>query len=121
MPKKLTATVGFVISCICSHTALAQSANLSRGPYMNLATQTGVIIRWRTDIPTDSKVSYGTSSGNLTSATTDASITTEHIIRVAGLAPNTQYFYSIGSTAQTLQGDANNYFKTLPNIGSKQK
>ncbi|TMI85332.1 MAG: hypothetical protein E6H08_22605 [Bacteroidetes bacterium] len=39
---------------------------LTRGPYMNMATQSGIIIRWRTDVATDSKVSYGTTAGSLT-------------------------------------------------------
>lgn len=101
--------------------ASLNTAILVRGPYMNLATQTGIIIRWRTDIPTDSRVIYGTVAGNLTDSVIDSELTTEHIVQLTGLTENTQYFYSIGSSAQTLQGDSANYFKTLPPVGSKQK
>jgi len=94
---------------------------LVRGPYMNLATQTGIIIRWRTDIATTSKVRYGTAAGNLTNGVSDTAKKTEHIIQLKNLTPNTLYYYSIGSTAQTFQGDENNYFKTLPATGSKEK
>ena len=94
---------------------------LTRGPYMNLATQSGIIIRWRTDIATDSKVSYGTIAGNLSQSVTDNTPTTDHIVQLNGLATNTKYFYSVGSTSATLQGDANNYFKTAPVSGSTQK
>ena len=97
------------------------TATLTRGPYMNLATQNSIIIRWRTDIATDSKVSFGDAPGNLTASATDPTIATEHIVKVNGLADNTKYYYSIGSSDQKLQGDANNYFKTLPASGSKQK
>src|SRR4051794_38246004 len=121
MLRKLTAAAEFVIFSLCTYNALAQSATLTRGPYMNLATQTGIFIRWRTDIATDSKVNYGTSASNLTNSVADASLTTEHIVQLTGLAANTQYFYSVGSATQTLQGDGNNYFKTFPNTGSKQK
>jgi hypothetical protein len=100
---------------------VAATAVLVRGPYMNLATQSSIIIRWRTDIATDSKVSYGTTVDNLANSVTNALLTTEHIVQLNGLTTNTQYFYSIGSTNQILQGDANNYFKTLPIVGSKQK
>src|SRR5215213_10148118 len=91
---------------------------LTRGPYLNLATQSGIIIRWRTDIATDSKVSYGTTAGNLPQSVTDNTPTTDHIVQLSGLATDTKYFYSVGSTSTTLQGDANNYFKTAPALGS---
>jgi hypothetical protein len=70
---------------------------------------------------TNSKVSYGTTAGNLTQSFTDNIATTEHIITLTGLAPNTLYYYSVGSTTSTLQGDASNYFKTLPPSGTPQK
>ena len=43
------------------------------------------------------------------------------MVTLTGLTTNTLYYYSIGSTTQTLQGDANNYFKTMPIAGSTQK
>ena len=97
------------------------TATLTRGPYMNTATQSNIIIRWRTDVATNSKVSFGTTAGSLTQSVTDNTSTTEHIVTVPGLSANTQYYYSIGSTTQTLQGDASNYFKTMPIVGSTQK
>ena len=97
------------------------SALLTRGPYMNSALQSGVTIRWRTDIASDSKVSFGASSGSLTQSVTDNTSTTEHIVTLTGLTQNTLYYYNIGSSTQLLQGDANNYFKTMPAVGSTQK
>ncbi len=97
------------------------AASLTRGPYMNMNLQNSVFIRWRTDVATNSKVNYGTTAGNLTQSFTDNTSTTEHIVTLTGLSINTLYYYSIGSTTQTLQGDANNYFKTMPVVGSAQK
>jgi len=99
----------------------SSTATLTRGPYLNSALQNGIVLRWRTDVPTNSKVSYGTSAGSLTQSVTDNTATTEHIISLTGLTANTLYFYNIGSTTQSLQGDASNYFKTLPVVGSTQK
>jgi hypothetical protein len=99
----------------------ATSATLTRGPYMNLATQSSIFIRWKTNVATNSKVNYGTTAGSLIQSVTDNTSTTDHIVKLTGLAVNTQYFYSIGSTTQTLQGDVNNYFKTAPATGSNQK
>ncbi|MEO6404370.1 MAG: metallophosphoesterase [Ferruginibacter sp.] len=97
------------------------TATLTRGPYLNSALQNGIVIRWRTDIATNSKINYGTIAGSLSQSITDNTSTTEHVVTLAGLTANTQYYYSIGSTTQTIQGDANNYFKTLPVAGSTQK
>lgn len=97
------------------------TATLTRGPYLNSASQTGIVIRWRTDVATNTKVSYGASAGSLTQTFTDNTATTEHIVTLTGLATNSLYYYNIGSTTQTLQGDANNYFRTIPVAGSTQK
>lgn len=96
-------------------------ATLTRGPYLNSALQNGIVIRWRTNTATNSKVNYGTGAGTLTQNVTDNTSTTEHIVTLTGLATNTLYYYSVGSTTQTLQGDAANYFKTMPAAGSTQK
>jgi LysM repeat protein len=95
--------------------------SLTRGPYMNMALQNSIVIRWRTDVATDSKITYGTSVGNLNQSFTDNTITTEHIVTLAGLNTNTLYYYSVGSSTQLMQGDANNYFKTMPVVGSTEK
>ena len=96
-------------------------ASLTRGPYMNSALQNSIVIRWRSDIPTNTKVSYGNAPGNLTQSYVDNTLTTEHIATLTGLAGNTLYYYNVGSTTQVLQGDASNYFKTMPTVGSTQK
>jgi len=96
-------------------------ASLTRGPYMNSALHNSIVIRWRTDIPTNTKVSYGDAPGNLTQSFVDNTSTTEHIVTLTGLTENTLYYYNIGSTTQIVQGDANNYFKTMPPVGSTQK
>ena len=108
--------ISFDLQLIGNNTAF-----ITRGPYMNSALQTGIIIRWKTDVATNSKVSYGTSAGSLTQSLTDNTNTTEHIVTLTGLTPNTLYYYNVGSTTQVLQGDANNYFKTMPPVGSTEK
>jgi hypothetical protein len=96
-------------------------AAVSRGPYMNVATQTGIIIRWRTNIPTDSRVRFGLTPQSFSDSVSDPVVTKEHIVQLNNLTPNTEYYYSVGSSTEVLQGDGNNYFKTLPVTGSTQK
>jgi methionine-rich copper-binding protein CopC len=100
---------------------VAGAASITRGPYLQLATANSVIVRWRTDVATNSKVSYGSSPTNLTASATDNTSVTDHIVQLTGLSANTVYYYSFGSTALTLQGDADNFFKTAPVIGSTSK
>jgi acid phosphatase type 7 len=96
----------------------APAASVTRGAYLQMGTANAMTIRWRTNIATDSRVQFGTVPGSLTGSQTDAALTTEHEIRLTGLAANTKYFYSIGSTAQVLAGnDANHFFVTSPTAG----
>jgi hypothetical protein len=96
-------------------------ATLTRGPYLQSGTPTSVVVRWRSNVATNTTVKYGLSAGSLTSTASNASSVTEHEIKLTGLSANTKYFYSIGSSTQTLQGDANNFFVTAPTVGTEKK
>ena len=41
-------------------TPLAEAQSVLRGPYLQSGTTDSGIVRWRTDVPTDSVVRYGT-------------------------------------------------------------
>lgn len=97
------------------------TAALSRGPYLQLGNQTSITIRWKTDAPTNSRVTYGTSFGTYTNTADDAALTTDHIVNITGLTADTKYYYTIGSSTQTLQAAANNYFLTLPPSNTTRK
>ena len=92
---------------------------VTREPYLQMNNATGVTIRWRTATPSDSVVHTGTIQGDLSSSTTNAAVTTDHLVRVEGLQPDTKYFYAVGSSAATLiGGDAGHYFRTAPEPGT---
>ncbi len=92
--------------------------DLLRGPYLQMATATGMTIRWRTNALDRSRVIYGTDSARLTSVKDDSALVTEHIVRLNALQPYTKYYYAIGSYRDTIQSGADNYFYTLPEAGS---
>jgi acid phosphatase type 7 len=94
------------------------AALLIKGPYLQSATSTSIIIRWRTDVPDIGVVKYGIDANNLKTFIKDSASATEHIIKLSGLKPATKYFYSIGGVSSTLQGNSDNYFQTLPVPGS---
>ncbi|MFH0795425.1 MAG: metallophosphoesterase family protein, partial [bacterium] len=91
---------------------------VTRGPYLQDGTTSGVVIRWRTDQPTNSRVRFGTSRDDLSGIVDNATMTREHIVAVVGLEADTKYYYSIGSSASRLAGgDANHFFRTSPLAG----
>ncbi|MBL0257825.1 MAG: fibronectin type III domain-containing protein [Bacteroidetes bacterium] len=97
---------------------LSGTLSITRGAYLQLSTPSSIYIRWRTNNASDTKVKYGTSASNLNLAVSNSVQTTEHILQLTGLAANTKYYYSVGSTTTTLQGDTGNYFVTNPAVGS---
>lgn len=97
------------------------SVSLIRTPYLQVGTPSSIVVRWRTNVATDSRVRFGLSSASLTSTVDDAVATTEHAVTLTGLSPDTIYYYSVGSTTSTLAGaDANHFFKTPPPVGGKR-
>ena len=96
-----------------------RAASVTRGPYLQVGTPSSMVIRWRTDVPTDSRLMYGAAPGTLIWLREDAAAATEHQIKLDGLLPDTKYYYSVGTTTQTLAGgDANHYFYTSPLTGT---
>ncbi len=94
-------------------------SELTRGPYLQLATSHSMMIRWRTDLEDISIVRYGNSSDRLDKIVKDTTKVTEHIVTITGLQPETKYFYLIESAGDTLQNEDDNYFMTLPSAGKK--
>ena len=117
---KIGKPILLVIFCIAllSTSVFAQTASVVRGAYLQMGTANAMTIRWRTNIATDSRIQFGTIQGSLSQTVDDANLTTEHEVRLTNLTAGTKYFYSIGSTAQTLAGnDANHFFVTSPGTG----
>lgn len=97
----------------------AQAVVVTRGPYLQQASSTAIVVRWRTAGPTDSVVRYGTVPDALTSTAASATLTTEHVVTLDQLAPHTRYFYAIGSTSGTAAGgDLAHTFTTAPPAGA---
>jgi hypothetical protein len=92
---------------------------ITRGPYLQTGSPSNITVRWRTDQATNSRVRYGTSLGSLTSNADNAAVSTDHEVTVSGLAADSTYYYSIGTTTATLAGgDANHFFVTSPATGT---
>lgn len=87
---------------------------LVRGPYVQNATTTNMIIRWRTSSPTNSVVQFGLTNTALVWAITNSGPTSNHTVLLTNLSPGTRYFYAIGSTDTNWAGGSNYFFQTMP-------
>ena len=95
------------------------TATVTRGPYLQLGTSSGIVVRWRTDLATDSRVAYGSAPGSLAADEVLAGSTTEHEVELTGLTPNTRYYYAVGTSLEILAGgDTDHFFDTAPPIGT---
>ena len=89
-----------------------------RGPYLQSPTDSSIVIMWRTDSATTSKVQFGDCPTNLTEIVTDGASVTDHEIKLSGLNPYTKYFYSVGFDAVVLSGgNKQHHFTTHPTPG----
>lgn len=95
-----------------------QAQTITRGPYLQQLSNSGVIIRWRTDIATESFVKFYQSDSSQTNTASDGLNTTEHIVQLNNLQPDTRYHYSVGTPAKTLASGKDFYFVTGPPKGS---
>jgi len=106
---------------------MAASQTLTRGPYLQAGKQDSITLRWRTNTPSGSKVTWGPVYVSLpgtypNSFLQDVAVpVTEHIVRIGGLNPDTKYWYSIGTSTAVLQQTSNNYFLTLPPANTTRK
>lgn len=92
---------------------------VTRGPYLQSGSHTSVVVRWRTDVATDSRVRFGTNLADLNFVVDDSTSTTEHEVLVPGVAPDTKFFYSVGTATGTLAGnDPNHFMVTAPPPGT---
>jgi tetratricopeptide (TPR) repeat protein len=94
------------------------TARLLRGPYLQQPTPDSIVIRWRTDLPTDSVVGYGEApllGGRNVKVRTR---TLDHEVKITNLVPGTRYVYAIGSTSQVLAFDSSTTFRTPPPVGT---
>jgi hypothetical protein len=94
---------------------------VTRGPYLQRATPTSVVVRWRTDSPTDSRVRYGDTPTSLVMIQDDATPATEHEVTLTNLTPDTRYYYSIGTSTAVLAGQDSEHWWITPPLSGQPK
>lgn len=111
--KKLVWAGMFVCALAISLPSSTFAAQVTRGPYLQTGTPTSVVVRWRTDVNTSSRVRYGTNSSALNTIVHNSAQTREHVVSLTGLSPNTRYYYSVGNS-NVLASGPDYFFVTAP-------
>ena len=96
------------------------TVQITRGPYLQMRSATNVLVRWRTDQPTDSVIRCGTDLDNQALTFSDATPVTEHQLWLTGCQPETKYYYTVGGQGVTTAGATDTFFVTAPPIGASR-
>ena len=122
--KKIGYSFILILLQLFSGVSVAQT--VTRGPYLQTPTPNSITVRWRTDVATDSSVSFALLNG-IPSNTSATDLTTEHEVTLTGLLSDTFYNYTVGSTSQVLaggdlnaNGDGEHFFETSPLAGTEK-
>jgi hypothetical protein len=99
-----------------------QAAELVRAPYLQNATPSSITLRWMTDVPAESHVSWTPASGGGTSSIHLTTPVIHHEVEITGLAAATQYTYVVSDENGLLvEADEARYFRTSPLPGTQAR
>ncbi len=112
--KYAAVSILILASCLFLNIDFVCAQTVTRGPYLQSLGPNSIIVCWRTDSLTDSRVYYGEIPDSLAVFADGDSISTEHRVKISGLTPRTKYYYNIGSSSQVLDSDSMMYFTTGP-------
>jgi hypothetical protein len=94
------------------------AATIVRGPYLQRTSTTAAVLRWRTDVATDTWAGWGEVMGVYDQTVSSSALVTEHFVQIAGLTAKTVYFYAVGTTQTLLAGgDGAHKLRTVPISG----
>ena len=68
------------------------AATLEHKPYLQNATPSSIVIRWRTDTNTSTRVKYGTSPSSLTHIIDQPANSLAHEVEITQLIHGTRYY-----------------------------
>lgn len=98
---------------------VASAATLIRTPYLQNTTHHSVTIRWMTDVPAESHVSFGPAVGSLSTTVSHTTTVVDHEVVLPNLLPDQRYYYRVSDSSGVLAGgDVDHYFDTHPLPGS---
>lgn len=106
------------LAALTASPLLAQK--IVRGPYLQQGTPDSVVVRWRTDVPTDTCVRFGLEPAKLAQEAKTKWKTVEHVMILEGLTPSTKYHYVVGNAEKPFTDSGEGHFITSPPHGTRQ-
>jgi hypothetical protein len=106
--------LSFDLELLANQDPDAEQATLLRGPYLQVATTNSIIVKWRTFEETTSRVRFGLAPEQLVFSVLDGSPVADHEVSLTNLAPNTRYYYSVGTSLTPIAGGPDYSFLTAP-------
>ena len=98
---------------------LAIGSPVTRGPYLQSGSSTGLVVRWRTATAESSGVWAGADPNDMTLRAAKGILSTEHELAITGLSPHTTYSYMVGTAAAPYTAEISS-FTTPPVPGTAQ-
>lgn len=95
------------------------ATTVTRGPYLQLGTSDGIVVRYSTNLKKESKVRFGPAPDNLDQEVKITGKRKIHEVPLTDLLPDTRYYYSLLAGNEVLAGgDADHFFDTAPVPGT---
>ncbi|MGB8169474.1 MAG: fibronectin type III domain-containing protein [Chthoniobacteraceae bacterium] len=81
--------------------AWSRAAEVTAAPQVIAVSPTSVSVRWRTDVPTGTRVNYGLAADRLNHSS-EGVLTDAHEVTLSGLQTGTKYFFAAGTARKQL-------------------
>lgn len=107
---------------LASALALAWNAlppSLTRGPYLQNSSDTGITVVFKTSSAAPGTLRYGTQLGPPWDNEINGASTSTHVFTLTDLRPGTRYHYQIASEGSVLAGGEGCFFRTAPPENSR--
>lgn len=92
-----------------------EKPRIIRGPYLQIGTESSIIIRWATLAPVQGRVWYGTELDKLVLTLAETTTTCNHEVKLRSLKPDQKYYYAVGTLEGVQEcGSEDDFFVTAP-------
>ena len=81
--------------------ASGRAAEVLGAPQVVALSPSSVTVRWRTDVPTGTRVTYGLTAERLNQSA-EGALTDAHEVTLSGLQTGTKYFFAVGTARKQL-------------------
>lgn len=89
----------FVLLCLAA--LWCRAAEVIGAPQVTVTSPTSATVRWRTDVPTGTRVTYGLATERLNHSA-EGGLTDAHEVALTGLQTGTRYFFAVGTARKQL-------------------